>query len=210
MNEIKNLKILSLNVCGLVSKLKCPEFVSLINEYDLVGIQETKTDDADSHIDIPGYDIYFHNRDNISRYRSGGIALIVKKKFVPFITVDKQNTSKLVLLFTVSKHIFGPKTKSEDLFCGVEYIPPYGSQYASADPYTEIQLEILRFCGDSKNILLFGDFNSRSKDLSDFTEVDGFISDVFGTENLLSENACMYDCFDKIMYRLLGKAQILL
>ena len=197
MNEIKNLKILSLNVCGLVSKLKCPEFVSLINEYDLVGIQETKTDDVDSHIDIPGYDIYFHNRDNISRYRSGGIALIVKKKFVPFITVDKQNTSKLVLLFTVSKHIFGPKTKSEDLFCGVVYIPPYGSRYASADPYTEIQLEILRFCGDSKNILLFGDFNSRSKDLSDFTEVDGFISDVFGTENLLSENACMYDCFEQ-------------
>ena len=95
MNEIKNLKILSLNVCGLVSKLKCPEFVSLINEYDLVGIQETKTDDVDSHIDIPGYDIYFHNRDNISRYRSGGIALIVKKKFMPFNTVDKQTQASL-------------------------------------------------------------------------------------------------------------------
>ena len=109
----------------------------------------------------------------------------------------QQNTSKLVLLFTVSKRILGPNTKSDDFSCGVVYIPPYGSRFASADPYTEIQQEILRFCGDSKNVLLFGDFNSRTKDLSDFMEVDGFISDVFGTENLLSENASMYDCFEK-------------
>ncbi|MEW8546328.1 MAG: reverse transcriptase family protein [Candidatus Thiodiazotropha sp.] len=194
--EIKYLKILSLNVCGLVTKLKCPEFVSLIQEYDLIGIQETKTDDADSYIDIPGYEIFFQNRENISRYRSGGIALIVKKSLVPFVTVDKQNSSKLVLLFTVSKRIFGSNSNN-DLFCGVVYIPPYGSRYASADPYTEIQQEILRYCGDSKYILMFGDFNSRTKDLSDFTEIDGFISDVFGTENLLAENASTYDCFEQ-------------
>ena len=89
--------------------------------------------------------------------------------------------------------MFGPKKKSDDLFCGVVYIPPYDSRYASADPYyTEIQQEILRFCGNNKI-----DFNPRSKDLSDLTEVDGFISDVFGTENILSENACMYDYFEQ-------------
>ena len=184
-------------MCGLVSKLKCPEFSTLIKEYDLIGIQETKTDDVDSYIEIPGYEIFFHNRENISRYRSGGIALIVKKNLVSFINIDKQSSSKLVLLFTVSKHIYGLNTKNEDLFCGVVYIPPYGSRYASADPYAEIQQEILRFCGDSKHVLVFGDLNSRTKDLSDFTEVDGFISDVFGTENLLSENASMFDCFEQ-------------
>ena len=206
MTEKTTLKVLSLNVCGLVSKLKCPEFISLIQEYDLIGIQETKIDDVDSYVEIPGYEIYFQNRVAISRNRSGGIALIVKKKFVPFITIDKQSNSKLALLFTVSKHIFGSKTNINDLFCGVVYIPPYGSRYASADPYTEIQQELIRFCGDNKNILLFGDFNSRTKDLSDFTEVDDFISDVFGTENLLSENAEMFNCFNQNNIPILRKS----
>ena len=125
---------------------------------------------------------------------------------MPFITIDKQSNSKLALLFTVSKHIFGSKTNINDLFCGVVYIPPYGSRYASADPYTEIQQELLRFCGDNKNILLFGDFNSRTKDLSDFTEVDDFISDVFGTENLLSENAEMFNCFNQTNIPILRKS----
>ena len=43
---------------------------------------------------------------------------------------------------------------------------------------------------------MFGDFNSRSKHVSDFTEVDSFITDVFGTENILSEGVSMYDCFE--------------
>ena len=83
MNDVRlkktTLKVLSLNVCGLVSKLKCPEFISLIQEYDLIGIQETKADDLNSYVEIPGYEIYFQNRVAISRYRSGGIALIVKR-----------------------------------------------------------------------------------------------------------------------------------
>ena len=62
---------------------------------------------------------------------------------MPFITVDRQNTSKLVLLFTVSKRIFGPHVSNDDLFCGVVDIPRYGSRYAFGDPYNEIQQEIL-------------------------------------------------------------------
>lgn len=103
------LRLLSLNVCGLVSKLKCPEFLSLINEYDLIGIQETKTDDIDNYIEIPGLEKKIHNRGCTSRYRSGGIALIVRKKLVPFIKLEKDNPSKLVLLFTISKLIYGTK-----------------------------------------------------------------------------------------------------
>ncbi|MCG8046283.1 MAG: hypothetical protein N0E48_11620, partial [Candidatus Thiodiazotropha endolucinida] len=50
------LKLLSLNVCGLVSKSNYPEFLELIKNYDLIGIQESKTDDCD-FIDIPGYNV---------------------------------------------------------------------------------------------------------------------------------------------------------
>ena len=190
------LRILSLNVCGLVSKLKCPDFLSLINGYDLIGLQETKTDDVDSYIEIPGFEIFFHNRDCISRYRSGGMALIVRKSLVPFIKLDKHSQSKLILFFTISNSVYGTGNSNEDLRCGIVYIPPHGSKYASTDPYLEIQEELFRFCGDSKHILLFGDFNSRSKDLSDFTNFDDFISEFYGTQDLLEENAKSLDCFE--------------
>lgn len=89
-------KLLSLNVCGLVSKLSCPEFSNLINAYDIIGIQESKTDDTDA-VKIPGYTVFLHNRASISRFRSGGIGLIVKDEILPYVKIDQTKTLKLVL-----------------------------------------------------------------------------------------------------------------
>ena len=47
-------------MCGLVSKLKFPEFINLINQFDIVGIQESNTDNTDV-INIPGYSVFSHN-----------------------------------------------------------------------------------------------------------------------------------------------------
>ncbi|KAH3710555.1 hypothetical protein DPMN_070041 [Dreissena polymorpha] len=44
---VRGLKFLSLNVCGRRSKQLCPEFYSFLCKYDIVGLQETKTDDYD-------------------------------------------------------------------------------------------------------------------------------------------------------------------
>ena len=41
------LQILSLNTCGLKSKLICPEFTSFASDYDIKGIQKSKLDDID-------------------------------------------------------------------------------------------------------------------------------------------------------------------
>ena len=49
----------------------------MINNFDILGIQETKTDDLDT-ISICGYKVFVNNRSRISKRRSGGIALIVK------------------------------------------------------------------------------------------------------------------------------------
>ena len=73
---LTNLKILSINVCGLKKKLNTPEFVNLINSYDIIGVQETRLDDADC-ITIPGYTVVCQNRQKLSRYRSGGKAVII-------------------------------------------------------------------------------------------------------------------------------------
>lgn len=73
-------------MCELISTLNCPEFISLINQYDVICIQESKLDDADA-ISVAGYHIFTNNRMAISRYRSGCITLIVKDEFSPYIHI---------------------------------------------------------------------------------------------------------------------------
>ena len=37
---IGSLKILNLNVCGIKSKLNCPELINLILSYDVIGVKK--------------------------------------------------------------------------------------------------------------------------------------------------------------------------
>ena len=79
----------------------------------------------DIYIEIPGNEIIFHNRENSSRYRSGGIA--------EFGAVYQYRFTKLkqtcVAFYSLKTHLrFKYKTNddmtNDDLFCGVVYIPP--------------------------------------------------------------------------------------
>jgi exonuclease III len=92
------LKLLSLNVCGIVAKLNCPEFISYVSKFDIIGLQEIKTDDTD-HICIPGFIVHLFNRKKITNYRSGGIALLIRENLSPFVTVDTNTDCNLVQFF---------------------------------------------------------------------------------------------------------------
>ena len=178
-------------MCGLVSKLKCPDFVSLINEYEIVGIQESKTDDLDI-VDIPGYKVFLNNRSCSSRYRSGGIALVVKDSIGHIVKVDHQMSSKLVLFFSLL-NVINDNGQSEDLKCGIVYVPPQGSKYASDDTFQELREEFFRYCIDNKNMLIFGDFNARTGELSDYVKVDACLSNLNGFEDVYNENTQMFE-----------------
>lgn len=174
--------------------MNCPGFIDLIQKYDIIGIQETKTDDLDT-ISIPGYKVIVKNRSCISKNRSGGIALIVKEAISPFIKVHDTKSTDLILLFTIPK-LFNRGGEYDDLTCGIVYIPPYGTKYASEDPFLEIQEQILKFCSDNSNIILFGDFNSRTNNLPDYVQVDRYISDMHGLQDLHEENINTLNNFD--------------
>ena len=186
------LKFLSLNTCGLKPKLDCPEFISFISDYDIVGIQESKLDDLDI-ISINNYHVFTNNRKQISRHRSGGIALLVRENILPHVRV-LINNSKLILWFSISKQLL---LTDEDLICGVVYVPPIGSKYAQPDPYLEIQNEFDQICLNSKHVLLFGDFNARTSRLADYSEGDKFIFEMLGDESLHMEREETFRNFEK-------------
>jgi exonuclease III len=68
----------NLNVCGLMSKLKDPNFFNIFQNYDILFFQETKTDNLD-HLSLPdGFTYVAKHRKKCLR-KSGGIVTIFKK-----------------------------------------------------------------------------------------------------------------------------------
>ena len=199
------MNFLSLNVCGLISKLNCPAFISLINRYEIIGLQETKTDDIDTcTIDIPGYTVFLNNRSCSSRNRSGGIALVVKNDIVPYVKIHEK-INDLILLFSVSSALNSASNVKEDLICGIVYIPPCGSKYAVEDPFLEKQEVLLKYGSDANNFLLFGDFNSRTGILADYVHMDTFMCNRLGIEELDEENSYILNLFEKCQIPLTRK-----
>jgi len=146
------MSLLSLNVCGLKSKVNCPEFTNYLNDFSIIGLQETKLNDLD-HVELEQFDIFYKNRSINKHRRSGGIALLVKKNISKYVTI-LETKSKLVIWFVVSKQY---TSLEQDILCGTVYIPPENSSYATDDPFLEIQLELNDFLKKHTHVCIFGD-----------------------------------------------------
>ena len=105
LNDLKNnelhveeIKISIINVCGLKSKLSCPELHEYISSYDIIGMAETKFKEIDVTFNdyhtienIPGYSFYHKARKSRHGKVSGGIAIIIKnsiKEKVEIVETD--------------------------------------------------------------------------------------------------------------------------
>lgn len=153
---MSHVNFLSLNCCGLVRRSQYPEFVDLINEYDFICLNETKTSDFDN-IFIPGYTFKFKHRKTNTKVKSGGIAFGYKNELDKFVSHIDTN-SKHILWFKISEEYLN---LDSDLLVGNVYIPPENSVYKVEDVFNEIEQEYLQFCSRFKYVLLNGDFNAR-------------------------------------------------
>ena len=75
--------VLSLNVCGIKSKLLLGDFVELIKKYDIVTMCETRCDDVDmgkvkDKFKAIDFDVVYKNRSVLSRYKSGGLVTAIR------------------------------------------------------------------------------------------------------------------------------------
>ena len=181
MDSSKCLKILTLNVCGLLSKQNTPEFLETIKNYDIIGLQEIKMDDTD-HFCIKDYTFYSNNRPAFTNRKSGGIGLLVKNSIASHVSILNIK-SKQALWFTLSNKL----TEIGDVLCGVLYVPPENSAYSVNDPYFEIKEEIDSVNDRYSHYLLFGDFNSRTKEKADFIAVNECILQSMNSEELIEE-----------------------
>ena len=101
--SLENINILTLNVCGLKSKMKSPDFEFYISKYDLIFLTVTKFDYLDQ-INIDGFTTLTNNRKYKKR-PSGGVAVIVKNRIA-------KNVEQLPFSFQPNNKI---NTKLDDL-----------------------------------------------------------------------------------------------
>ena len=180
------INIITFNVCGLKRRIQYPEFLELLNEFSILCFVETKTDDLDV-IDLPGYKFVMKNRSHLNRVKSGGIVLGFKESLSDHISVVETD-SKYILWFKIDKHVV---KLQQDILCGIVYIPPENSVYCVGDPFSEIESEFLNFSTSHDNICLFGDFNARTAEESDFDVVN--FEEFSGMLDIENEGVCTLD-----------------
>lgn len=186
-----DLKLLSINVCGLKSKLVCPEFIDYLNTFDIIACEETKLDNFDDiHLDQHQC-VFKHRKQKVLR-KSGGIAVLVRNEIFKFFS-SIDSDCEYVQWFKMSKCLFNT---TEDVMFGAVYIPPAKSDYRVDEILELFNSELDEHARTYKNLILMGDFNARTSNLIDLTETDTDIydsidvdpEDVFNTDNIYELN----------------------
>ena len=169
--EISEISCLSLNVCGLRKRTHYPEFIDLLEQYDIIALQETKTDCFDD-IKIYGFKVFLKHRKKCLR-KSGGIGIAFKENYEKYITIlDDDNSSNYIMWIKLSKELF---TVDQDMYMGIVYLPPEGSKYVNDEAFIELEHSILHYSSLSDYVHIVGDFNARTSNRSDYVVIDEHI-----------------------------------
>ena len=122
------LKIASLNVCGLKRRLNYPEFSELIKQFDTVCVSESKLGKYDE-ITLEGYTFLSQCRKQHFFGKGGGIGVFIKDEIFPYIT-SVDSDSDYILWFKISKQFL--KT-DQDAVLGADYVAPPDSRFCTQD-----------------------------------------------------------------------------
>ena len=92
---------MSLNVNGLLSKLKFNDFLDYLCTFDLIRLSETKLDNYDD-FNLENFSIFSKNRQ---KYRSGGV-LLVKNNISKYIEIIPSECNN-ILWFSINQKLLG-------------------------------------------------------------------------------------------------------
>ena len=165
----RTLKIVTLNICGVFSKLNFPEFFDFVNMFDVICLVETKLDPYDS-FQVEGYDTFTYRRKSKKGVRCGGIAVLIKSELCKYVSFLEGGSSDAMWFINMIKR---PLVKN-DIICGAVYVSPEGSRYCSLDCFEFLEMDLMSFITKHENpeICLLGDFNARTSNLNDTLFID--------------------------------------
>ncbi|VDI82438.1 Hypothetical predicted protein, partial [Mytilus galloprovincialis] len=177
----RSIKNISLNVCGIISKLKFPDLEEKCADYDILCFCESKLDNLDevefsNFVKLPPL-----NRKG-AKHKSGGIVVFVKEFLYSNIEV-LECSSENALWFIVNNILYEP------VLFGACYIPPERSDYSSIDIFDVIETELLKYAVDKNcKVCLLGDFNAHTGKKDDFVEMNHYVSESAQLDKEIKQN----------------------
>jgi hypothetical protein len=115
-----------------------------------------------------------NNRPAKLRNRTSGGILIATKLWLENSVTILPKSNDIILWLKIA----GVQLKlEEDLFIGCVYIPPEGSNYYSKDCFVELENDLIAMSSSSKFVCITGDFNARTKNLTDYTNMDKYVTE---------------------------------
>ena len=176
-----SVKLVYINVCGLLSKLRYPDFEEFCQSYDIICLAESKLGSFDS-FDIQNFSILHLINRKQAKIRSGGIAVLVKDTIFEHVKV-LNSSSENVLWFTVNNSLL-----HELVLFGVVYIPPESSSYSNISIFGSIENDIITLNPENNHrICLIGDFNAHTSNADDFIYVNEYICDNFNLDDVTKQ-----------------------
>ncbi|CAG2245139.1 unnamed protein product [Mytilus edulis] len=164
--------------------MKDPMFLDFLNKDINILLETWKGGSEDFKIE--GYNIISKVRKKTKKAKrhSGGIIVMIKKQFYKGISYLKDATSSQNRLWLkLDKYFFGLK---QDLYLCAVYIPPFSSAHYDSD-LENLENEISSFSIEGQ-IILIGDFNSRTAMKADYIENDSDEINNFDGIDLLPES----------------------
>lgn len=175
-----NLRFALLNVQGLISKrinkLKSKEVSTIFQNNDVVLFTEVWSSEIQD-LSVDGFECFPLHRTTCkpnAKRNSGGIAIYIRNELVTNDILFHVSEDDIIWL-----RISGSKVNLQyDLFIGLTYIIPELSSRQSMvdistfDRLTDSIVKINNLTNERCNIILAGDFNSRTSDNADFVVFD--------------------------------------
>ncbi|MES9902847.1 MAG: reverse transcriptase family protein [Sedimenticola sp.] len=156
---------------GLKRRLAYPEFIELINSYDIFCTLETNMGHHDI-VDVKGYIFHGKTRNVLTSKKSGGIGIYVKEELSQHVEI-LNNACEYILWLKLNHTAVNVDS---DILIGVIYLPPTGSRYLDEDQMLLLDDEITRNCVNYTFSILLGDVNARTACLADYIVFDDFLS----------------------------------
>ena len=163
-SQFYNIKLGSLNVCGLKRRLEYPDFTKYFENSDILCFMETMLDDSDI-ISLPGFRTISQPRKRKHFRKSGGLAVLIKDRSAEFCKhID--TTTDYISWLSLNKSLTNTE---ENVITGVIYVPPTQSKFFNDEELTNLENEIISMCSNYKHVFITGDFNARTSHLNGFT-----------------------------------------
>ena len=167
----RNLNFLSLNVCGIHSKIKYGTFESYIKKFDFICISETKANYI-APDEFPGFISYFAStkikNGRNQKLKTPELAILVNNNVQKFTKLVENSISPWVLWLKVGKN-----EENIEFILGCIYIPCENSPYHSEYLFDEICEDILNLqVNFDVPLIIMGDLNARTGTNFDYVEFD--------------------------------------